>query len=130
LVTGSRDLVTDIWHWLKWDKAVKALIGKGFEVVHGAARGVDSIAGSFYSHEGRTVHTLSVTSEEWEKHGKAAGQIRNMRMIRGECACHEKWNKPSLVLAVSKDLDFSPGTRGCVFNANRAGVPVLLVSPD
>jgi len=130
LVTGSRDLNPADRQWGKWMRAVDRLIGSDYEVVHGAARGVDGSAGRFFENYSFTVHVLPVTPGDWEKQGKAAGQIRNMRMARGECACHVGWNKPSLVLAVAEDLEQSLGTKGCVFEANRAGIPVLLVSPD
>jgi len=80
-----------------------------FTVIHGAARGADSLA-----------HDYAVSSwcpqerfpADWQKHGRAAGPIRNQQMI--------DIGRPDLVVAF-------PGGRGTadmVRRAREAGVPV------
>lgn len=82
-------------------------------IIHGAARGADSLAA-------RWAHENSVTAEaypaEWERDGRAAGPIRNKRMLT--------LGKPDCVLAF-------PGGRGTahmVKIARAAGVKVELAS--
>ncbi len=54
---------------------------------------------------------------DWERHGLAAGPIRNMRMLQSGC--------PDRVLAFWDGK--SPGTRDMIQQAVRAGVPVRIV---
>ncbi len=51
--------------------------------------------------------------------GKAAGHIRNKKML--DVA------KPDLVYAFADDLSVSPGTKGMIELAKKAGVPVIRV---
>ena len=125
LVTGSRD-------WSSWDRDIirrelfewAAGASGPITLVHGGARGVDSIAGDIAKEAGWTVR---VYEADWEQHGKAAGPIRNRDML-----CKEMYQDSSerldLVLAFSVDLEKSKGTKDMVFVANRHGIPVKLVS--
>jgi hypothetical protein len=82
------------------------------EVVHGGAPGADSEAGVF----ARLRHAKEIIYRaNWKAHGKAAGPIRNQRMLDEA--------KPELVIAF-------PGGRGTadmVRRAEAAGVPVVKV---
>ena len=50
---------------------------------------------------------------DWDKHGKAAGMIRNREMVAlGADIC--------LAFPIGR----SPGTRACIREAQRAGIPV------
>ena len=79
LVTGSRE----------WDDYVKILevfsefaedynINKKVLVIHGECRGVDKIADRVAKKLG---FSISSNPAEWDKHGRAAGPIRNTKMI-------------------------------------------------
>lgn len=48
------------------------------ELIHGGARGADTLAGEWASHREIPV---KVFPANWKKHGKAAGFIRNHQMI-------------------------------------------------
>lgn len=108
LVCGGRDY---------WDKATirKELAEvKPTSVIHGAARGADTLAGE-------VAEAMGVPVEEyparWNDYGKAAGPIRNQAMLeRG---------KPDLVLA----FPGGNGTADMVQRARKAGVPVRVVPP-
>lgn len=85
-------------------------------VIHGGARGADSLAGV-------VAHRLKLPflefKAEWAKYGRAAGPLRNQRMLDE--------GKPDLVLAFHDDLDQSKGTKNMIQLAKRAGVSVRLV---
>jgi hypothetical protein len=117
LVTGSRE-------WT--DKAVleAALMsylrqhpGPPHEdvIVHGGARGADSLAHAFAERWNIRVERYSVTSEDWRRYGKSAGHRRNARMVAlGADVC--------MAFPIGK----SAGTRGCMALAKRAGIPVVV----
>ncbi len=81
-------------------------------LIHGAARGADSLAQDWAHRRGVPDLPFPIAEEEWDAIGPAAGPRRNSRMlIEG---------KPDGVLAF-------PGNRGTadmVKQADRAGVPV------
>jgi hypothetical protein len=83
-------------------------------IIHGAARGADTLAGEWAGWAGVTV---SPYPADWGTHGKAAGALRNRAMlVEGE---------PNLVIAF-------PGGRGTadmVRRAEAAGIPVRQVTP-
>jgi hypothetical protein len=83
-------------------------------VIHGDCRGADKLAGRAASKLG-----LSVTAfpANWEKHGKAAGHIRNAQMLD---------ESPDIVIAFHNDLDSSRGTRDMLSKAEAAGLPCVL----
>ena len=83
-------------------------------VIHGDARGADSIAGFCARQNG-----LGVTPypADWNRHGKAAGIIRNRLML-------DETN-PDLVIFFHNNLKQSKGTRHMVEIAYTANIPVL-----
>ncbi len=83
-------------------------------IVHGGARGVDRIAGQEAEKLGLL---LDVFPADWERDGKAAGFIRNQRMIDVGA---------DLVIAFWDGK--SNGTRHTITRAEHAGIPVEVVS--
>lgn len=84
-----------------WDKIT---------VVHGGARGADTIAGRIASAWGMDVEQHPA---DWRWHGRAAGPIRNSEMVQlGADVC------------LAFPLGRSPGTRNCMQLAEAAGIPV------
>ena len=81
-------------------------------VIHGAARGADTLAGKAARELGFEV---VVVPAQWKKWGRAAGPIRNREMLGME---------PDLVLAFHNDLDRSRGTRDCVLEAQRRKIAI------
>jgi len=112
LVTGGRD-------WADKACVFDALAEEykpGMTVVHGGARGADTLAGEWV----KRMQTLGyqvveeVHPADWDRHGKAAGLIRNQRMVdRGADVC------------LAFPLGRSPGTRHCMKAARKAGIPVV-----
>lgn len=80
-------------------------------IIHGAAPGADFMAGKF-------AEWMSIPAEaypaDWQRDGRAAGPIRNARMLAE--------GRPDLVVAFKGGR----GTAGMVTRAYRAGVEVLI----
>jgi hypothetical protein len=124
LVTGARD-------WQDYDRVVFGLsvaiedltnanpADKTITVVHGGARGADSMAGryveqtrDFFAGHGITIRA-EVHKADWTKYGKGAGPIRNQEMIdAGADIC------------VAFRFEESRGTADCVNRARKAGIKV------
>jgi hypothetical protein len=83
------------------------------QVIHGGARGADHMAGVWASGAGVWVRIFRA---DWGTHGKAAGPIRNQRMLDE--------GKPDLVVACSGGT----GTADMVRRAQEAGHKVLFVA--
>ena len=78
-------------------------------LIHGAARGADTLAGEWAAARGVTVAECPA---DWQTHGKAAGSIRNQQML-GLYA-------PDGVVA----FPGGSGTADMVRRARGAGIPV------
>jgi len=111
LVCGSRnwDRRKPIWEALG---AVKKK--KNVTVIHGTAKGADTLAGEIGWELGFNIEKYPAN---WEKYGKAAGPLRNQKMID---------KNPDVVLAFTEDLDSSRGTADTVRRAKKAGIPVFV----
>lgn len=81
-------------------------------VIHGAARGADTLAGRWGAKNNIRVDAYPA---HWDEHGKAAGPIRNGEMLR--------WSRPDMVVAFPGDV----GTADMVKKARAAGVTVMEV---
>lgn len=75
---------------------------------HGGCRGVDADAEAVATGLGLDVFEFPA---DWEKHGKAAGPIRNAEMLKGA----------DMLLA----FNGGRGTKNCVQTAQKMGVPVV-----
>lgn len=51
-------------------------------IITGAARGADTRAGEFAKRNGYELIEYPVTSRDWGKYGKAAGALRNIKMLK------------------------------------------------
>ena len=107
LVCGDRN-------WVDFE-AVKRRIAelKPSVVIHGCARGADSLAEKAASEMG--IPVLSFPAD-WVRFGKKAGYIRNGRML------YE--SKPDHVLVFHDDIEHSEGTADMVRRAKQAGITV------
>lgn len=116
LVCGSRE-------WRDRDVVDDALTDAVREwgvtlLVQGGARGVDQMAKEYAALVDLKYHTVPA---DWKKHGKAAGPIRNEKMLRQ--------SNPDVCLAFSA-IPITRGTLDMVTRCLRAGVPTYLVTPD
>ncbi len=119
LICGSRD----------WDDraAIWAVLwglelvhdDEGLTIIEGGAKGADREADLWCKNVARKSTAHEQFPADWAKHGKAAGPIRNQRMLEA---------KPDVVWAfVSKPLAESRGTHDMVTRARAAGIPVYVV---
>lgn len=118
LVSGSRD----------WDNMTivsdtlrDAMIYLGVEpssvtLVHGGARGLDSIAGTVATNMGMRVEKHPA---RWDEYGKSAGMIRNREMVELGAS-----------LFIAFPLDKSVGTWGCLKEAQKSGMECWVVDSE
>lgn len=110
LVSGGReydDLETVFRALYHFDLLVPIM-----EIIHGAAEGADTLADSWARNEGRMIRSFKITKADWDRHGKAAGPIRNREMLQEA--------DPEAVIA----FPGGNGTTDMVTIAHKALVPV------
>lgn len=117
LITGSRNwtarpvIAQAISDWLRTQGTT---LGGAYPfpvVIHGGAAGADALAGQIADNWG---WSPEVHKADWSKYGRSAGHRRNARMVSlGADVC------------LAFPLGASPGTRGCMAIAERAGIPVI-----
>lgn len=121
---AGRVLICGDRNWTDRDTifaVIKELIsqyGDEISVIHGAASGVDRMAGDVAV--SLELVTVAVPAK-WGKYGNRAGPLRNKYMLE-KC-------KPHLVIAFHPDISQSKGTKHMVGIARQAGTPVLVI-PD
>lgn len=115
LVTGDRE-------WSDYQLVFTTLLGLRGEIerrgaypvlVHGAARGADTIA---HAAAYRLGYEIRRYPAQWELYGRSAGPRRNQEMLNVEV--------PHLVIAFHDDLENSKGTKDMVERARKAGIEV------
>jgi hypothetical protein len=115
IVCGDRD-----WNDYKGIRQYLALLlAEGIDiecVIEGGCRGADQLAKTAATELGITV---SEFLPKWETHGKAAGPIRNRQMLTVGMATN--------VVAFHNDLEHSKGTLDMVTQAQKAGIPVIVI---
>ena len=113
LICGDRD-------WTDKDTIKKVMMNfpLGTIVIHGGARGADSLAGIVAKELG--LHVV-VYKADWARFGKAAGPIRNAEMLED--------GKPDGVIAFHHDIRKSKGTAHMVKIAKKKGLEVEIY-PD
>jgi hypothetical protein len=108
LVCGDRN-------WKRMDVIERELkkFPPGTVVIHGAAKGADTLGGFVADKLGFKVIAFPA---KWNIYGKGAGPVRNQQMLDE--------GKPELVLAFHENLSESKGTRDMVKRASGAGIKV------
>lgn len=111
LVCGSRE-------WGDWDAMLRHIrtLPEGSTVLHGGCRGADQMAARMARNLRLCVREFAA---EWDAHGKAAGPLRNQRMLDE--------GRPDEVWAFTLNLATSKGTKDMVTRARAAGVPVRVL---
>lgn len=91
------------------------IFGPVDRIIHGGARGVDSLADDIARAKGFKV---TVFEAEWDKYGKAAGPVRNRHMAKEADALVAIWDGES------------PGTKDMMEKAVNYGLDVLVIQPN
>jgi len=122
LVTGSRTWTDELIIIRELSKFPPGTI-----VVHGAARGLDSLADKIARSFGLIPRSYPITTEDWNRLGPRAGGLRNSAMLK-----YENPDKDGvgidLCLAFTDDyLENSRGTNDMVKKAMRAGIKTKIV---
>lgn len=121
LICGSRNF-TDHEFFNLAMTAWTAKHGDPEVVIEGCARGADHLAEQWARSFGGDGFLATVGlahfPADWDRHGRAAGPIRNQQMLDE--------GRPDAVIAFTPDLRVSRGTRDMVTRARRAGLPVWL----
>jgi len=86
-------------------------------LIEGRARGADTLAREYAERHG--IHVLSFPAQ-WDLHGKAAGPIRNIEML--------KEGKPDYVVAFLAPN--SRGTKHMIEISKKANIPVEIINID
>lgn len=116
LICGGRDF-SDRQTMYSTLGIIQTLEGLFSEVIHGGAKGADTIAGNWAEATGLMT---TVFPADWERYGKGAGPIRNQQMLDE--------GQPDLVVAYPTGLlSLSRGTRNMVTKAIIERVPLLVV---
>jgi hypothetical protein len=113
IVCGTRTFTDRDLLFRKLDAFTAKLDKKKLTIIHGGAKGADTLANDWAFH--RMVHML-VFHADWDKHGKAAGPMRNKEMINAE---------PDALVAFWDGK--SPGTRSMIALAYQAKLKVKVV---
>jgi YspA, cpYpsA-related SLOG family len=111
LIAGDRNWTNNTFIRVILDSLVQQY--STFTLIHGGARGVDSIAGYIAEH----VYKLPVIAfpADWDTHGKSAGIIRNRQMLSE--------GRPDLVVVIHNNLLGSKGTQNMFYIAGVAKIP-------
>ncbi len=112
LVSGDRN-------WTDVDcirEVLKKYDPKETTLIHGAARGADTIAANVAAEMG--FKKILPFKAEWDRYGRAAGPIRNGVMLNV--------GKPDRVIAFHSNIAESKGTKDMLERAKKAGVPTEL----
>ena len=114
LVCGARN-----WSdYIAIRDVIASLLPLGVEcIIEGEAAGADSMGRVAANELGIAVLKFPA---DWNKHGKAAGPIRNKQMLEE--------GKPDLILAFHDDIDKSKGTKNMLEQAQKAGIVTRLYS--
>lgn len=87
-------------------------------IVHGAARGADTLAGEIAMELGFEVMACPA---DWKRYGKAAGIVRNKQML-------DEY-RPQLVIAFVRSIANSPGSMHTINTARKMGIATRVHLP-
>ena len=87
----------------------------GATMFNGAAQGLDTMAARHWVARGGTVLPFPVTREQWRAFGRAAGNLRNERMLNRLPECLLAWH-----------LGASPGTAHAIEYARSIEIPTFV----
>lgn len=111
LICGDR-------HWADFElmqATLSYLPDTDVTIVSGHARGADRLGECLADLRG---WGKEIYRAQWSRYGKAAGPLRNIEMLA---------TLPDLVIAFHDNIRESKGTRHCIREAQKRGIPVVLI---
>lgn len=118
LICGGRNYDDRTYFYHFMDRVLETIRGTGESqkrdvvIIHGAARGADSLADDYGRERGLRVIRYPA---DWETHGRSAGAIRNKLMLTD--------GDPHVIVAFKGGR----GTQNMIQQGKKAGVPVYEV---
>jgi len=118
LVCGGRDYDNRAYFFRFMDRVLETIRGTGDSpkrnavIIHGGAKGADSLANDYGTERGLRVVLYPA---DWKTHGRAAGPIRNIKMLTE--------GQPHVIIAFKG----GNGTADMIRQGKKAGVPVYEV---
>lgn len=118
LICGGRNYDDRTYFYHFMDRVIEKIRGTGESqkrdvvIIHGAARGADSLADDYGRERGLRVIRYPA---DWETHGRSAGAIRNKLMLTD--------GDPHVIVAFKGGR----GTQNMIQQGKKAGVPVYEV---
>lgn len=118
LICGGRNYDDRTYFFHFMDRVLETIRGTGESqkrdvvIIHGAARGADSLADDYGRERGLRVIRYPA---DWETHGRSAGAIRNKLMLTD--------GDPHVIVAFKGGR----GTQNMIQQGKKAGVPVYEV---
>ena len=109
LICGDRNYQD----WIKVQEYLDT-ISRTTIIIHGGARGADSLAGNLATSLKMKVIKFPAN---WDKYGKAAGVLRNQQMLDE--------GHPDLVVYFHKDIENSKGTKDMLKRATDSGIRTI-----
>lgn len=132
LICGSRTWTNEPVVTSVFDDLVAEYGAENLVIIHGAARGADSMASDLAVRRGIVCDPYPARWHDHDKSGPVpcwcrseAGTCPGAGPRRNQLMLDE--GRPSLVIAITDDLTVSWGTRDMTQRALRAGVPVRVV---
>ena len=101
------------------------LPAKGTIIVHGAARGADSIAAAIAKEFGFEVRPYPISEEDWNTYGLRAGPLRNAKMIQEE---HPDKDGVLIDKGLAFTINLIKGTKNMVGQLREAAIPCEVFS--
>ena len=115
LACGDRE-----WESYAKIEDVLKLLPANTTLITGGCRGADVIAESI-ARRLDNIGSVAIFDANWDTHGRAAGPIRNQKML-------EELDQEDLVLAFHSDLQNSKGTKDMVNRARKKGIKVIVIT--
>ena len=111
LVCGDRNWQYDI----AINMALSFIKPKPKQIIEGGATGADQMAAEWAKINNVEINEYQA---EWTKFGRAAGPIRNARMLQ---------EKPDIVISFHNHIEQSKGTKNMIYQALKANIEVWLI---
>ena len=121
IIAGCRDIEGERARWA----VLSAMMNSGFvddvdsgkvEIIHGGCRGIDEAA----QREFEETYKVTTVVADWDKHGKAAGPIRNRKMAEMADALVAIWDGKSRGTKNMIDVATEKGLKVFVYRVDQA----------